>query len=220
MVFKLPAVQQNVPITDPETGMMTAYFSDWLARTLQQLVDQANQTAGMIASVQAQQATLLAAISTLQATQAATAKAQQTADSAGGGAGRSGFATSTLNVGLGWSPGPRVDLSTVSAGVLAIHGSGPTQGTTTTADFGTFNGEWRIREIVGAVETTVFTGTFTSSYFVTEFGTFYALWNNTDTTSVSIPATSTGSVSYRMDLQFTQSVSAFNVVANLYVYRS
>lgn len=221
MAFKLPAIQQNVPVTDPESGMMTAYFSDWLARTLQQLVDQTNQMAGVIANLQAQQAQVVAALATLQATQVATAKAQQTADTAGGTSGRSGFATATLNVGLGWSPGPQINLSGVSAGNLAIHGSGPSQGSTTYADAGGWTGQWRIQEIIGAVETTVFSGTFTSVYIADPFGNVtYYLWNDTDTTNVSIPATSTGSVSYRLDLEFTDPVSAYNVVANLYVYRS
>lgn len=221
MAFQLPAIQQNVPIVDPKTGMMTAYFSDWLNRVLAQVTGQINSIENLIATLQSTQSQLLASIATLQATQQAAATAQHTADTAGGTGAQSGFATQTLNVGLGWSVGPQVNLTGVGAGNLTLAGTGPAQGATTSADFGTYTGQWRIQEIIaGPVETTVFSGTFTSSFVSNEFVTYYTLYNNTDTTSVSIPRTSTGAVDYRMDLQFTDPVSAFNVIANLYVRRT
>ena len=223
MAFTLPAIQIAVPVVDPKTGQMTAYFNDWLTRVLRQLQDQINTNSSLLAQVQAQQATLLAAIQQLQAVQAATAQAQATADAAGGGGAQSGFATTTFNVGIGWSNGPQVDLTGVAAGNLTIAGSGPTQGTGTYVDqLGDFNGEWRIQEIVGFVETTVMTGTFVAgAYFDAESGTTsYYLYNQTDTTMLSYPQASTGAVSYRLDLQMLQPVSVFFVPTSLYVRRA
>lgn len=219
--FQLPAIQQGVPVVDPKTGVMTSYFSDWLNRVLKQIQDQVNTDNNTLASLLSTQVQLLAAVATLQATQAAVAVAQATADTAGGTGAQSGFATQTLNVGLGWSMGPQVNLAGVGAGNLTLAGTGPAQGNTTTVDAGTFTGQWRIQEITpGPVETTVFSGTFTAEQSRDDQGVQFFLYNNTDTTSVSIPSVSTGLVDYRMDLQFTQPVSAFNVVANLYVRRS
>ncbi len=224
MAFSLPAIQNSVPVVDPKTGLMSAYFSDWLTRVLAQLVAQVNTNSNLIAQVQAQQATLLAAITQIQAVQAATAQAQATADAAGGGGGQSGFATVTLDVGSGgWSAGPQVDLAGVIAGNLTLAGTAPVQGASTYLDtLGDWTGQWRIREIVGAVETTVFSGVFSvGGSNDPDSGTIsYYLYNGTDTTSVSIPQTSVGAVSYRMDLILDNPVSALNVVANLYVRRA
>lgn len=211
MAFQLPAIQASVPVTDPQTGMMTAYFSDWLTRVLNQLTSQINLNTSTIAALQQTQAQLLAAVATIQAVQNALANPGT----------HTGFATQVLNVGLGWSMGPEVFLSGVSAGNLSISGSGPTQQSNTYSDNGTFIGNWRVQEIVGVSETTVFTGTFTATQtFDGETDTtYYNLYNNSDTTAL-IARTSTGSVAYRMDLEFTTGVSAFNVVASIYVARS
>ncbi len=222
--FQLPAIQIGVPIVDPQTGRMTAYYSDWLNRILQQVVAQINTNSNLIAQLQATQAQLVATISQVQAVQAAAAQAQATADAAGGGGGQSGFATATLSVGSGgWSAGPQVDLTAVIAGNLTLAGTGPTAGGSTSVDtIGDFTGQWRIVEIVGAVETVVFPGTFSLGAQVDPDSGFtsYYLYNTTDTTSVSIPQTSTGAVSYRMDLILDNPVSAFFVVANLYARRA
>ncbi len=212
MVFQLPAIQDSVPITDPQTGMMTAYFSNWLTRVLNQITAQINTNSATIAALQQQQAQLLALIQTVQAVQNQISNPGV----------HTGFATQVLNVGLGWSMGPQVNLTGLAAGDLTLHGTGPTQQSSTTVDNGNFVGNWRIQEIVGLSETTVFTGTFSAGTSEDpDFGIIsYYVYNNTDTTSIVIPTVTTGAVSYRMDLEFTAGVSAFDVVANLYVART
>ncbi len=212
MAFSLPSIQMGVPIVDPNTGGLTSYFSSWLTQVLNQVTAQINSQSATIAALQSTQAQLQAAILAIQAIQAG-----------GTTPGTSGFATQTMNVGLGWSSGPGLTLTGVAAGHLMISGSGPTRGSTTYMDDSppSVIGNWRIQEIIGITETTVFTGTFTaeSTFVDPESGTLYFVYSNTDTTAVSIPRATTGTVGYRMDLEFTTGFSAFNVVANLYVNR-
>ncbi len=91
---------------------------------------------------------------------------------------------------------------------------------------GTSTGSWRVVEIVGATETVVFTGTFSvvKTQLILEGSVSDLLYiyndNDTSAASVTIPQTSTGSVSYRLDLQGSPGVVYYNVIGTLFVRRS
>lgn len=189
-----PAIQQNVPVVDLKTGFMTAYFSIWLIQILNAIINQTNSNTSLIAALQATQAQIIAVQQQLVAVQQA-----QT------GTGTSGAAQATVDViGSPWVPGPLVNLTGVAAGNLTYPGSGPAQQNSTVVNpagpNGTFNGAWRIQEIVSAVETTVFTGTWVAQRGRDDTGVESIAYNTSDTTG-SVARTSTGAVSYRLDVQ-------------------
>lgn len=209
-----PAIQMSVPIVVPDQGTMTSYFSDWLTRILTQIINLLNTNTSSIASLQATQAQLIATIAQLTAVQ----QAQQSTS------GTSGSGSNNVNVaGSTWVGGPTINLTGVVAGNLTYPGSGPTQINTTQVNpssgvLGTFTGDWRIQEIVGASETTVFSGTYTAQRARDDTGIENIAYNNSDT-SGSVARTSTGAVSYRLDVN----AIGFEVVqlqANLYVRRA
>lgn len=220
--FKLPAIQQGVPIVDPATGMMTAYFSDWLNRVLVQVTTQINSINTVVTSLQAQQAQLVAQGQATNTAAQQAAAAQATADAGTPTGAKSGMATADpVNAsGSGWVNGPQVDLTGVAAGNLTIPSSGPNQTNNTGINalsgiLGQFTGNWRIQEIVGFVETTVFSGTYNAERDRDDQGIENILYNLTDTNTPVIPLTSTGAVSYRLDIN----APGFDLTAvQLYLY--
>jgi hypothetical protein len=220
MAILPPAIQQSVQIVDPQTGMMTSYYSDWLNRILNSIITQTNSNTALIAALQSQQASIIA----LQAQLVSVQQAQN------GASGKSGSA-SLLGGALGsvWTNGPVVSLTGVTAGNLTFPGSGPTQGNSTVVNpgggQGSFVGNWRIVEIISAVETTVFTGTYAAQRLRDDGSTPFTsvLYNTTDTSAV-VPRTTTGAMDYRLDLQAHDATRGdFEVDASplaLYVNRS
>lgn len=202
-----PAIQQNVPVTDPDTGMMTAYFSIWLIQQLTTITDAINVQNNIITSLQAQQAQLVAQVAALNTVAQQAAKAQATADAGTPTGAQSGNATADpVNAsGSGWVNGPQVNLTGVAAGNLTIPSSGPNQTNNTGVNavsgvLGIFTGNWRIQEIVGAVETTVFSGTYDAERDRDDQGIENIVYNQTDTNTPVIARASTGAVSYRLDI--------------------
>lgn len=199
MALPPPDIQMSVPVTVPETGTMTSYFSDWLTRTLSAIITQTNSNTSIIATLQAQQKQILAQQQQIIA-------ANNAANNASGGTAgnaQGNFSSLTTSV---WTNGPTVSLTGVAAGNLTIFGSGPTQDNSTGVNaisgvLGDFTGDWRIVEIVGAVETVVFSGFWHGERDRDDAGIENIFYNTTDTSTVSIPATSTGAVDYRLDFR-------------------
>lgn len=223
-INSIPGWNSNTPITE-KGDRPSVVFINWMNLMLSALKANVTSINNSILALQAQQATFLAAQNSATTAQLTAATAQATADS--GGAARSGNATGTINVGSGWSAACQVDLLTVSAGNLTIEGTGPLQDVTTDiTPPGIYTAAWRVVEIVGAVETVVFTGSYDANHFtinVTEsiVEQLY-LYNTTDTSAgaVTIPRASVGSVSYRLDLQGVSGVVFYNVIGTLFVRRS
>ncbi len=191
-----PEVQQGVPIVNMQDGSASAYFSLWLAMVLAGLVDQTNLNTSAIAAIQANQASIIA----LQA-QVVSIQQNQTGSGQSGSASLLGGA-----VGLTWTNGPVVSLTGVAAGNLTFPGSGPTQGDSTVVNpgggQGSFVGAWRIQEIILAVETTVFTGTYVAQRLRDDGALpFASVLYNTSNTSTVVPRITTGAMDYRLDLQ-------------------
>jgi hypothetical protein len=152
-----------------------------------------------------------------QAAQQAANVAQKTADDAGGGGPQSGSASTSVSIaGSGWTNGPQVDLTSVLAGPLTITGSGPQQDDLVSTTETEFPFNFRIVEIVGMVETLKFTGN------AVAFEGMPATIVNASTSAVSAytsAETSTGAVSYRMDVQRTGSGSLLDLQLYLFVRR-
>lgn len=98
-----------------------------------------------------------------------------------------------------WVSGPTVALSGVTAGMptLTLTGSGPLSAA---SQGGPMDGEYRIQEIVGITETTVYTGRFTVRT-LSNGSTIINLPNPVNTQTFGRIAT--GAVSYRLDLRKT-----------------
>jgi hypothetical protein len=180
----------------------------------------------LIANIQAQQQSVIALTQQVLAAQATAAAAQATADAAGGGGAQSGtnsghadsLSTST------WTHGPVVSLAGVIAGDLTIQTSGPNQDNTTGVNavsniFGSFTGNWRLVEVIGGIDTVVFSGTYSAQRDRDDTGIENLLWNNTDTTNVSIPRSTTGTMDYRIDIN-SPSCDITQALLNLYVRRA
>lgn len=198
MAFTLPDLSGQTPIVDPDTGIPTSYFTDWLARVLRQIVAEDTNQDNLIAQLQSVQAQILA--------QNAQIIAAINAIHAGSGSTTSGSAQGDFDslTTATWTHGPSVALTSVTAGHLTIFGSGPTQGNNTRINLasgilGTFTGNWRIQEVIGLSETTVFTGTYTAQRYRDDQGIENVLYNSTDTSQVSIPLSTTGAITYRLD---------------------
>ena len=121
---------------------------------LNEIITQTNSNSSLIAAIQATQLQIIAVQQQLVAVQQAQS-----------GTGESGAASLTVDViGSTWVNGPLVNLTGVAAGNLTYPGSGPAQQNDTSVNpagpNGTYNGNWRIQEIISSVETTVFTGTY------------------------------------------------------------
>lgn len=165
---------------------------------------------GQTVAMQAQQA------------QAAANAAQQTADEALANGTVSGSATDpSVTVGGfgGWVQGPQVDLVGVVAGNLTITGTGPQQDDDVAFVIGTtFTGEYRVVEIDGMTETVL--GVFSMS--ATGNG-FSATVTNNSVAAVeafSMALTTTGNLSYRIDVQQTSGGELTDLLLYIYARRA
>lgn len=218
-------------ITNPQTGAPTVFFLDWLTALAQRLVIAVNSVNTAVETIQIAQDQLVSQQQQATTQAQAIAVAQATADATGGGPEQSGDALSVIALipATGaWVPGPQVDFAGLAAGTVSAVNSGPSQTpTTTVGDDGSFLGHFRIVEIHGG-ETTIFTGTFIArrsfggGSFTPGFTPFPAItlvFSTTDTTTFTAAAASTGTVSYRLDLN-SPLVELTNVQAYLYIRRS
>lgn len=207
MVLKLEKIGQ-ITLVD-KNGKPSTFFQTLWQRTITAIQTAVNTNADFTAQL-AQQLALL------QATQAAANSAQQSAnaaqaaaDAAGGGTARSDSATfSTTISGLLWINGPTIALPTVSAGNLTISGTGPTSGTLLSGV--SVIGEYRVVELAGG--TTIFTG----SMVVNDTG----VTDNSaaDVAAFSLAETTTGTVSYRLDVRRSGGPSGTSADISMYFY--
>lgn len=218
-----PSIQFGVRIVDPATGVADTYFLDWLNRELVSITDAINANAAIVTSLQSQQAQLVAQVAALNTVAQQAAAAQATADTATPTGAKSGDATADPvdASGSGWVAGPQVNLTGVAAGNLTIPSSGPNQTNNTGVNAlsgitGQFTGNWRIQEILpGPVESTVFSGTYNAERDRDDQGIENIVYNLTDTSTFSLARTSTGAVSYRLDIN----APGFDLTAvSLYLY--
>jgi uncharacterized protein YoxC len=180
-----------------------------LTETQESLVTTQEGLVAAVAAIQAILGIVNASNTAIQSASEAANNAQATADQALAGGTVSGFATDpaidVLEAG-GWIPGPQVDLTGVVAGNLTIAGTGPLQDgdvsiTNSLIEPGGYRleGEFRVMEIIGGVETSVFVGAMSAFQSV---GSPPASISNDSSAAVSafsLARSSTGAVSYRLD---------------------
>lgn len=235
--IKLPQLQARIAIVDAKGQPTPAFVRYWnldLLKPLEGTVNEIIQIQNDLAQVQATQAAEIARLNAVvfanqqttaqaQAAQQAANNAQATADEALADGTVSGSALDpTVDVPDGtWVQGPQVDLTGVVAGTLTITGSGPQQDDSINI-FGlgarAFNGEFRIVEIVGMTETTVFTGTFSCFQSADDPAATVANYSAAAVSSFSAPASSTGAVSYRMDARRVSPYMTSLTDLDLYIY--
>lgn len=152
----------------------------------------------------------------VQVAQATGNAAREVADAAAGSGSVSAAATDpSVNLSGGpWEFGPQVDLTGVVAGILTITGTGPYQDGDMSISGGDSANEFRVVEIVGGVESTIFTGSFVAA--ASSGGSSITNQSIAQVAAFSSSRPSTGSVSYRIDAR-TVSGGLVNSLA-LYIY--
>jgi hypothetical protein len=217
--LKLPRLQQGRAIVNAQ-GQPTTEFLTLVNTAFSAVETAVNQTAQNVLDLQDAFAAIRAVNTVAQAAQTAANTAQETADQSGGGTALSGSNTSIVSPQTSaWENGPQVDLTGVTAGNLTISGSGPIQDDTLESA-ATITGNFRIVEIVGMVETTVFTG----SYMLYQGNPGTVVNQSASTVSAfSAARSSTGAVSYRLDANRTDGgvlVTPIDMALYLFVRRS
>lgn len=209
--FTLPRVRANSPITDKEGKAVNAFVMFW-EKLCRQIEGQENSQNSLIATIQ----TIQAQQAAIQAQQAAqlvlinqalelAGLALETAD--GGGPNKSGSATAIFALtGTGSVTGPLVTLAGVSAGVLTVPGTGPSQviGTTSMTGGNYVEAEYDIVEVVSGVDTVVFTGTFNVTDVTgDEPNQIFQVVHTSapDIAAFTSARASTGTLAYRVDVR-------------------
>ena len=218
--FKLPRVRAADTITDKDGKAANVFvrFWDTVTKTIERQENGQNQT---IADIQQLVAQLQLVSAQAQAAAQAANEAQASADDP---TVKAGSATGATDVGPAWSAGAQVNLTGVLAGTLTLAGSGPIQTNSVEIDSArAIFCEWRVVEIVGGVETVVFTGRFSATKTSSNPAETPSI-NNTSATAAqefSLAQSSTGAVSYRLDVRRTSaSGSILNLGCYLFVRRA
>lgn len=245
--YNIPGISQQ-PITSDGRGPSPTFVRFWqevragIIAALSSIQDQVDAIADVQRTQVRQQVQILSQneqilaqqaqiISTLQGLNSVTGTVNDVQQGADVGSGSiSGAASGMATVsGPTWVPVCQVDLVGVVAGDLTIPGTGPTQNdfATVVADgkLKRFSGEYRVVEIVGFVETVVYsTGLFTVTQTdLDPDNPQTATTNNTATevSTFSMARASVGAVSYRLDYRQSGSgSSAGDVTGYLYVRRA
>lgn len=203
--FKLPRLKANLAIVDGK-GLPLGYFLRLFNIELAERIEQneADQAATLIALQQlaAQQAEQLILIN--QALELA-GLALETAD--GGSTTKSGSNTGTFSLsGTSTVPVTTVAFTGVVAGDLTIPGTGPSQiiGTTAMTGGNYVEAEYDIVEVIGGIDTIVFTGQFNVLDVTGDEP--YQIFQVNHTSSAAVAAFSaarstTGTMDYRLDVR-------------------
>lgn len=219
--LQIPGINGATQIAQQD-GKPTQLFITWFNGLITAITTQVNSNTNAIALIQAQQAQLNAVVQQLQATQTLAANAQQTADAGVSTGAKSGQDVQIVTLSsTSFTTVATVALTGVAAGNLTIQGSGANQLDSTTLSIsGIFTGNWQIVENPGA--TVVYSGSYTAQgFYDSELGaTVVNLWNNVDTSTVSIARTTTGSITYLLQMTAPAGVTVGAVQAYLYVRRS
>lgn len=235
--IRLPRLQQGLSIVDPKTGRPSAafvrYWNVELLGGLERSVNAVIEVQNEITEIQTIQTSEIARLNAVvfqgqtvamqaQQAQAAANAAQQTADEALADGTVSGSATDpSVSVGLttAWVPGPQVDLVGVVAGNLTITGTGPQQDADVAFVSGTtFSGEFRVVEIDGMTETVL--DVFSMSAYST--GSNATVTNNSIAAveAFNMPLTTTGSLSYRIDVRKTSGGELSDLLLYIFARRA
>ncbi len=202
---KLPRIQRGIPIVDA-SGRALDYFLRLLSDAFTMI--ERNETAqdaviAELAEVQEQLAAQLVSIN----------KALELAGLALSQTGNGGTASLTVDIDTAaWQSGPLVGLTGVVAGDLSAIGSTILVSESSTIGLGTVNGEVRIVEVIGGLDTVVL-----GPY---PFTIVRSAFNCPGMDSATVALATTGAIGYRMDYIYTSGATALDVDAVIVVRRS
>lgn len=204
--FKLPRLKANLSVVSGQGKPLDYFLRFWNIEVAPRIENQEasqDQIIAELAEVQEQLAAQLTAIN--KALELAGLALSQT-----GNGGTSGF---TIDIDTPvWQEGPQVDLTDVVAGDLSAIGSGISVNDFSTVGIGTVNGEIRIVEVIGGVDTVVlgpYPFTITRSVF-----------NCPGIDAATVALATTGAIGYRMDYIYTSGATALGVESLIVVRRS
>ena len=207
-MFKLPRLKANLPIVDGKGNPRDYFLRFWNIEVAPRIEKQESDQDAILEELRLQQIAINEALMLAGIAIAAT----------GGNAG-----TTTTEIDMmpsAWVLGPVVALTGVVAGDLTITSSGLYSKTGTTAFFGDTNGQVRLVEIVGGVDTIIggpwnFT---ISRADPNPAGTVY-VGNAAEINTFTQARTTTGAVSYRIDARMLDG-DVNNIDLKLYARRS
>lgn len=205
-ISPVPLPAANVPVHDPQTGLMTLPWRKFYEYQTYLAEQQAAQT---------QAAAQQAAAAQTQAN-AASAQASAAQQGSGGGGGtpqpqNMGASGSTTVSSTTWAAGAQVTFSSaIAASSVSVQGSGPTAATGRTST-STVSGQARIVRTVGGTDT-VIAGpvNYTSRYDGDSHAVEMDFAGFTDPSGAD---PTTGAISYRIDLQGTDGAQVQSTVA-------
>lgn len=207
-MFKLPRLKANLAIVNGKGNPLDYFLRFWNNEVAPRIEKQETDQNAIIEELRLQQIAINEALMLAGIAIAAT----------GGNAG-----TTTTEIDMtpsAWVLGPVVNLTGVVAGDVTIPSSGLYSKPATTAFFGDTNGEVRIVEIVGGVDTIIGgPWTFTISRVdPNPAGTVYVA-NSANINTFTQARTTTGAVSYRIDARMLDG-DVNNIDLKLYARRS
>lgn len=222
-MFRLPRLKSNLAIVNKEGKPADYFLRFWnieVAPTIESQERSQNELLAAIQQLQVQQQAQLDLIN--QALELA-GLALETAD--GGGPNKSGSGANlfTNNTGT-FASVVTIPLTSVSAGNLALTGTGPSAvvGTTTMTGGNQTFFEYQIVEVSGG-DTVLFTGAFDVTDVTTDEPNQIFSINHTSASAIAAffaARTSTGSISYRIDVRKLSGANMTNMRLYLFVRRS
>lgn len=220
-----PPLQQNMPLVDPRTGHPSTYFIDTynnLTRRLTATIQALETSIVQLQALNSENASLQQQMITQSQS---TAQAQAEADVASGSGAQSGDASGDVFAPFGgaWAHGPVVNLTGVAAGTLSAALSGPSRNALTyVSNRGSYTGNYRIVEVIGGIDTVIFTGTFAIDRYSEDTSPptdLMSIYNTTDTSTFTVARSTTGVMSYRIDAS-SPDVDVSDLSLYIYVRRS
>lgn len=204
--FKLPRLKANLSIVSGQGKPLDYFLRFWnidVAPRIENQEASQDQVIAELAEVQEQLAAQLTSIN----------KALELAGLALSQTGNGGTASLTVDIDTAtWQNGPLVGLSGVAAGDLSAIGSTILVNESSTIGLGTVNGQIRIVEVIGGVDTVVL-----GPY---PFTITHSVFNCPGIDSATVALSTTGAIGYRMDYIYTSGATALDVDAAIVVRRS
>lgn len=207
-MFKLPRLKANLAIVNSKGNPLDYFLRFWNNEVAPRIEKQESDQDAILEQLRLQQIAINEALMLAGIAIAATG-------------GNSGTTTSEIDMTpSAWVLGPVVSLTGVVAGDVTIPSSGLYSKSTTTAFFGDTNGQVRLVEIVGGVDTIIggpwnFT---VSRVDPNPAGTVY-VGNAAEINTFTQARTTTGAVSYRIDARMLDG-DVNNIDLKLYARRS
>lgn len=204
--FKLPRLKANLSIVSGHGKPLDYFLRFWNIEVAPRIENQEASQDQIIAELAEVQEQLSAQLTSIN-------KALELAGLALSQTGNGGTASLTIDIDTAaWQNGPLVGLSGVVAGDLSAIGSTILVNESSTVGLGTVNGEIRIVEVIGGVDTVVL-----GPY---PFTITHSVFSCPGIDSATVALSTTGAIGYRLDYIYTSGATALDVDAVIVVRRS